>query len=174
MQTAVLLSDSPLLGKLNLPADGSRRGFRIGIFGSNEDVLLVFSQHLRRRLTRLDLGAHLLNPRFLFIRTGDDGFEFLSLLGQRCSQFLDPAMFFEKFVEQHRVHRIVANGQRLALRVAYHQVDRQSSQKDTTVIQAKRMLSIKRVLPKNTANRSTEFALTTSTGFNVSASTTST
>src|SRR5262249_50716129 len=37
-----------------------------------------------------------------------------------------------------------------------------------------RILSIKRVLPKNTANRSTEFALTTSTSFNVSASATST
>ena len=34
-------------------------------------------------------------------------------------------------------------------------------------LQANRLLSIKRVFPKNTANRSTEFALTTSTGFNV-------
>ena len=42
------------------------------------------------------------------------------------------------------------------------------------LLQANRVLSIKRVLPKNTANRSTEFVLTTSTGFNVSASATST
>src|SRR5262245_14365233 len=36
-------------------------------------------------------------------------------------------------------------------------------------LQANRLLSIKRVFPKNTANRSTEFALTTSTGCSVSA-----
>jgi hypothetical protein len=39
-------------------------------------------------------------------------------------------------------------------------------------LQAKRMLSIKRVLPKKTASSSTLFAPTVSTGFNVSASTT--
>ena len=38
---------------------------------------------------------------------------------------------------------------------------------------ANRMLSIKRVLPKKTANSSTPFGPTISTGFNVSASATS-
>ena len=32
------------------------------------------------------------------------------------------AMFFEKLVEQHRVHRFVANGVRLALLIASHQI----------------------------------------------------
>jgi hypothetical protein len=41
-------------------------------------------------------------------------------------------------------------------------------------LQANRMLSIKRVLPKETANSSTLFGPSISTGFNVSASTTST
>jgi hypothetical protein len=40
-------------------------------------------------------------------------------------------------------------------------------------LQAKRMLSIKRVLPKKTASNSTLFGPAISTGFNVSASTTS-
>ena len=56
--------------------------------------LLVFNQHLRPWSIRFDLGAHLLNPRFLlvqardeslgcFLLLNDDRFEFLPLLRHR-------------------------------------------------------------------------------------------
>ena len=56
--------------------------------------LLISNQHLRPWSTRFDLGAHLLNPRFLLIQPRDEslgcflllndgGLEILSLLRHR-------------------------------------------------------------------------------------------
>jgi hypothetical protein len=63
-----------------------------------------------------------LNLRCHFLQTCSKRF---NLPLQTCNsrfQFLDFAMFFEEFVEQHRVHLLIANRFGLAVRIASHQI----------------------------------------------------
>ena len=66
---------------------------------------------LRRRMVRLDLRAHFLQSRSkgvnLLLLTCNSRLEVFALL-------FDFAVLFEKLVEQHRIHRFVANGVNLA------------------------------------------------------------
>ena len=58
------------------------------------------------------------NSLHLLLQLCDSRFLFLNLL----SLFLQSAVLFEKFIEQHRVHRVVAHGVNLAVVVAHNQV----------------------------------------------------
>jgi hypothetical protein len=44
------------------------------------------------------------------------------LLSKRRLKFLYLAVLFEKLIEQHRVHRVVAKGVNLALLIAHYQI----------------------------------------------------
>ena len=70
---------------------------------------------MRQRLGCINLRAHLLNLRGLFLQTGVDCLE-------RRFQFLDLLVLFEELVEQHRIHCVVAYGVDLAISVAHHQI----------------------------------------------------
>ena len=70
-----------------------------------------------RRPDRFKLGAHFLNLCGLFPQTGSQGLNLAFLQGDggllffsRGLQVLHGAVLFEELVEQHRVHRFVANG----------------------------------------------------------------
>ena len=91
---------------------------------SGPAALLIVVDHLRCRFPHPDLCAHLLqtcSKRFdlLLLVRGSRLEVFLQLHDGR---FLFPhfAMFFKELVQQHRIHRFVADGVRLAMVVARH------------------------------------------------------
>jgi hypothetical protein len=71
--------------------------------------------HLRRRFVRFKLGAHLLEAH-------SESFNLFLLFGYCCSLLLHRAMFFEKLVEQHCVHLVVAHAVRFSFVIAHYQV----------------------------------------------------
>ncbi len=85
-------------------------------------ALLIIVDHLRRSFARLDLCAHFLQAR-------SKSFNLLLLLGYGrflllhfAVVVLDFAVFFEKLVQQHRVHGVVTDGVDLTVSVAHDQV----------------------------------------------------
>ena len=81
---------------------------------------------MRRGHTLLELRSHFLQIRrygcdllFLFRKLGS---EILLLLGKMYLQFPYFAMLFEKLVEQHGVHLIIADAVDIALFVVNHKV----------------------------------------------------
>ena len=86
---------------------------------------MIVEDYLRRSFARLDLRAHLLqagSKRFnLLLLLRDSRFLFGSgrfYLGDPRVLLLHFAMFLEELVEQHRVHRLVADSQNLAIFIA--------------------------------------------------------
>jgi hypothetical protein len=75
----------------------------------------VSSKRERRRFVNFDLLIHFLNERRLFFELSLNGVNFLLLS-------LHGGVLFEKLIEQHRVHRLVAHAVRPALAIACHQV----------------------------------------------------
>ncbi len=76
---------------------------------------MIIQDRLRSRATHLDLRAH-------FLQSRSKRFNLLLLFCYDRSLFFHLAVLFEKFVEQHRVHRFIAHGVRLALVVPSHQI----------------------------------------------------
>ena|SRR2546429_5135655 len=66
------------------------------------------------------LAASAALTRWILLR--DRSVELFLLLRDRCFLLLDLAMLLEEFVQQHRVHRFVADGVRLAVVIARDQV----------------------------------------------------
>src|SRR5437016_5244545 len=75
---------------------------------------LGFSNHLLLGLACFKLIAHFLEAR-------SESFDLLLLLRYDRSLFFHFTMLFEKLVEQHRVHRFVANAVRLAVSITRDQ-----------------------------------------------------
>ena len=69
---------------------------------------------MRRRFARFELCAHLL-------KTGSERLDLLLLFHDNCFQLFHFAMFFEKLIEQHRVHHFVAYAFHLAFVIAIYQ-----------------------------------------------------
>jgi hypothetical protein len=86
---------------------------RLGAFSPHPEraILSILQDHLRRHLARLKLGGH-------FLEAHSESFNLLLLARDGAFLFFVLAMLFEKFVEQHRVHGIVAHGVDLAVVVA--------------------------------------------------------
>src|SRR5438105_9854750 len=93
---------------------------------SDEDTcskrLLIVGDHLRCRFGQFKLCAHLLDLRCLLFDACSEGFNLFLLLRSRRFQLLHLAMLLEKLVEQHRVHRFVADAVNLALLIPSHQI----------------------------------------------------
>jgi hypothetical protein len=70
---------------------------------------------MRCRFIQFDLCAHFLNLPGLFFHGCHEA-------RNRSFQFLNFAVFFQEFIQQHRVHCIVANGIRLSFLIRQHQV----------------------------------------------------
>src|ERR1700719_3279290 len=85
-------------------------------------ALLIVEDHFRCRFARFKLVAYLLNLGLLLFPCCGQKLHFLPLLQYGCPQLLDPAVLFEKLVEQHRIHRFVTHSVNLPLGVAHHQV----------------------------------------------------
>src|ERR1700730_5057300 len=92
-------------------------------------ALLIVVDHLRRSLAHFKLCAHFLqtsSKRFnLLLLARDRRFLLCSIgfyLGYYRLLFLHFAVRFEELVEQHRVDRLIANGNDFALLVARHQI----------------------------------------------------
>src|SRR5438876_545916 len=89
-------------------------------------ALLIVGDKLRCRFAHFNLRAHLLQARskrfnlLLLVR----GSRLEVLLQLHDGRFLFPhfAVLFEELIEQHRVDRLVANGNDFALLVARHQI----------------------------------------------------
>jgi hypothetical protein len=98
--------------------------------GWSSAALLIVSHQLRRRSAHFDLIADLLHngsQRFDLLLLLRDFRPKLLLLIRKLSLevlslFFHPAVLFEELVEQHRVHRFVANGEDFPFGVAHHQV----------------------------------------------------
>src|SRR6266498_1010781 len=70
---------------------------------------------LGRRSIQFNLRAHLL-------QTSGKNLNLLFLLRDRRFQFLHSLMLFEEFVQQHRVHRVVAHGVNFTVLVTHYEV----------------------------------------------------
>src|SRR5438094_7835083 len=78
-------------------------------------VLLIIVDHLRRGFGHFNFGAHFLDERFLLFQFCFESVIFLWLP-------LHSAVLFEKFIEQHRVHRFVADGEDYPFTVTHHPI----------------------------------------------------
>src|SRR6476646_7780334 len=87
---------------------------------------LSIRDYFRRWLARFKLGAHFLDLSCLLFELRSENLHLFLLQGDCRFQvsdtsllFLDLFVLFKELVEQHRVDRIVANGQRLAVGIAH-------------------------------------------------------
>jgi hypothetical protein len=82
-------------------------------------ALLMVERELWHRLIYFNLRAHFLDLRGLLFKLGREGLNFPLLLRNRSLELvLQPfhfAVFFEEFIEQHRIHLVVADGIRLSV-----------------------------------------------------------
>src|SRR5882757_10301131 len=77
--------------------------------------LSIICDHLRCRPAHFELDAHLLDLRCLLFQTRVDCVE-------RHFEFLYLAVLLEELVEQHCVHRVVADSINRAIVIAYYRV----------------------------------------------------
>jgi len=70
------------------------------------EILLVIAHDAWNRVTCLNSGSHLL-------QASGEGFDLLLLLRDRAFQLLHFAVLLQELIEQHRVHRFVADGRDL-------------------------------------------------------------
>ena len=100
---------------------GARRGER----HQNVEALFI-RDYFRGWLARFKLGAHFLDLSCLLFELRRENLHLFLLRGDGRFQvsdtgllFLDFFVLFKELVEQHRVHRIVAHGVKLAVLVAH-------------------------------------------------------
>ena len=99
-------------------------------------ALLIVQNRLQCGFAQFKLGAHFLDLRgLLFELRGEDFHSFLQLRDSPllflrfaflfvrfAALLLRRAVLFEEFIEQHRVHRLVADSVDLAFSIARHQI----------------------------------------------------
>ncbi len=119
----------------------------ISQYFTNSTPLVVIINRLRCGFAQFKLCAHFLDLRGLLVETRSDSLQSLLLLRHCGFQFSDCRflllnlgvlflhlmVFFEKLVEQHRVHRVVAHCFWLTFGISRHQIGRSTKGSEPSI-----------------------------------------
>src|SRR5262245_60430095 len=84
--------------------------------------LAIIQDGLRRGFTEFKLRGHFLDLRCVFLEHVSHGCVLLLLLRHSFLQRFHFAVLFQKLVEQHRVHRLIANAVNFSLSVTNYEI----------------------------------------------------